>query len=646
MMLFRNFSNCFSAVLAAGLFCLNPPGTLAARESVAEKAPAGAVHPNIVIVMTDDQGYPELSAHGNPVLQTPHLDNLHSRSLRLTDFHVAPMCAPTRGQLLTGLDAVINGCINVSSGRALLRAEIPTMGNLFGEAGYRCGIFGKWHLGANYPYRPQDRGFDRSVWFPSSHIGSVPDAWGNDYFDDIYITDGKPMQYKGYCADVFFSEAMKFMKAAAKNGRPFLSYIATNTPHGPLIAPEADRRALEKTLSLPRFASLAPGLRKRLAQYLGMVRNVDTNMGRLGDFLQAEGLMENTILVFLTDNGSTHGPRYYNAGMRGQKTELWEGGHRVPCLISWPGGKLARPGDVDGLTQVQDLLPTLLELSGVPAPSGPAAGHRFSGISLAGALRGQTAVSADRTLIINYSRMPNFVNYPTPFAQSIMKRNQAAVLWKRWRLLEDRELYNLDQDPLQQKNVIGEHPDVVRRMRGELDRWWKNVGPRANEPQRIVIGSDRENPTRLTGCEWLDVFIDQQRQVRRGEQKSGYWLLQVARAGEYEFELRRWPRDAGYPISGADPQGAGKALPITSAAFYLSDHHHLPIGQKRPYGFEGLTQPVKPGDVSVTFSAKLKPGPVALHTWFRGPDTILSAYYVIVRRKPTSPQSDPPAVEK
>ncbi|MEM7316085.1 MAG: arylsulfatase, partial [Planctomycetota bacterium] len=583
-----------------------------------------AGRPNVVIVMTDDQGYPELSAHGNPVLQTPNLDALHKQSLRLTDFHVAPMCAPTRGQLLTGLDAARNGCINVSSGRALLRADIPTMGNIFGDAGYATGVFGKWHLGANFPFRPEDRGFQRSVWFPSSHIGSVPDTWGNDYFDDKYVTDGKPKQYKGYCTDVFFDEAMSFMKKSATDGRPFLTYIATNTPHGPLSPKEEDREALEKVLASPKFADMNESLKRTLARYLGMVRNIDTNMGRLAEFLNGEELRDNTIVIFLTDNGSTHGPRYYNAGMRGMKTEIWDGGHRVPCFISWPNGELTASRDIAGLTQVQDLLPTLVDLCDVETASS------FSGTSLAPVLRGKATVAEDRTLIINYSRMPNFVNYPTPFAQSIMTRNQAAVLWKRWRLLEDRELYNLDNDPLQQTNVIDQHPVIAKQMRDKLYSWWEEVGPEANTPQRVIIGDDRENPTRLTGCEWLDVFIDQQRQIRVGQQKSGYWLLEVAEDGEYDFELRRWPRDADLPIAGAMPNGEGTALPITSARFYLSNHHHLSISEKRPYGFEGLTKSVSEDDKSVTFSANLKKGPVALHTWFRGKDTILSAYYVYV----------------
>jgi hypothetical protein len=236
-------------------------------------------------------------------------------------------------------------------------------------------------------------------------------------------------------------------------------------------------------------------------------------------------------------------------------------------------------------------------------------------------------------LIINYSRMPNFVNYPTPFAQSIMRRDHAAVLWKTWRLLEDRELYNLETDPLQKTNLFDTHPEVVNKMRSELYRWWDEVGPTANEPQRIIIGSQHENPTRLTACDWLDVFVDQQRQVRLGQQKSGYWLLEVAEDGDYEFELRRWPKDADTPINEAAPNGTGKALPIKSASFYLSNHQHLKISEKRSYGFEGLTQPVKSGDKAVVFNAKLKKGPIALHTWFRGEDTILSAYYVYVRRK-------------
>ncbi len=581
--------------------------------------------PNVIVVMTDDQGYPELSVHGNPILKTPNLDRLHGQSLRLEDYHVSPMCAPTRGQLMTGLDAARNGATNVSSGRALLRPEIPTMANFFGDAGYTTGIFGKWHLGANYPFRPEDRGFDETVWFPSSHIGSVPDYWGNDYFDDTYINNGKLKQYKGYCTDVFFEEALSFIKQSAESGKPFLAYIAPNTPHGPLVAKEEDEKAIAEILAQEEFANMGRGLKARLADYLGMVRNIDTNMGALMKFLSNEGLRDDTIVVFQTDNGSTHGPLYYNAGMRGMKTELWEGGHRVPCLISWPNGGLAKPQAIDGLTQVQDMLPTLLELCNILTD------RKFDGMSLAPVLRGRTNVPEDRMLVINYSRMPGFVNYPTPFAQTLMYRNQGEVLWKRWRLLEDRELYNLETDPLQTTNVIDKNPKVLAKLRNRLDEWWADVGPHANDVQRVVIGSEHENPSRLTGCEWLDVFIDQQRQIRVGQQKSGYWMLEVAEDGEYDFELRRWPKEIDRPIIAPSEGGQG-AMDIDTASFYLSDYHHLDIGDKKPYRFEGLNKSVGPNDTSITFTAQLKKGPIALHTWFRGESTILSAYYVYVTR--------------
>ncbi len=591
---------------------------------------ANAERPNVVIVMTDDQGYPEVSAHGNPVLQTPNLDALYNQSRRLTDYHVAPMCTPTRGQLLTGIDAARNGAANVSSGRALLRPEIPTMANYFGDAGYTTGVFGKWHLGANYPFRPQDRGFEESVWYPSSSIPSVPAYWGNDYFDDVYIHNGKEQRYTGYCTDVFFTEAKAFMKRSSKAKKPFLCYLATNTPHGPFNPKPADREVIEKRLEDPQFDHLNEKLKKRLANYLGMIVNIDANMGSLVTFLDREGLAENTILIFKTDNGSLLGPQYFNAGMRGRKTELWEGGHRVPCFIRWPDGNLAAPQDIGGLTQVQDILPTLLDLCGINCTIK----HKFDGMSLAPILRGEQTVSDDRMLIMNYSRMPGFSNYPSPHSQTQMRADQAGVLWKRWRLLEDRELYNLETDPLQQTNVIDQYPEVVATLRKHLHAWWDRVGPTANEEQRIIIGTVHENPTKLSATEWLDVFMDQQGQILRGQQKSGYWLIDVASAGEYDIELRRWPKEADGTISGTLPDGTGKALPITQASLFVTGHNHMSIGEKSAYSFEGLTRNVRKEDKGVTFTMNLKKGPTALHTWFSGKDnTMLSAYYVYVYRK-------------
>ncbi len=587
---------------------------------------AQAQHPNIIVVMTDDQGYPELSAHGNPVLNTPNLDKLHSQSIRFTDFHVSPMCTPTRGSLMTGLDPARHGAINVSSGRTLLRAELPTMAKLFADQGYHTGLFGKWHLGDNYPYRPNDRGFQEALWFPSSHIGSTPDAWGNNYFDDQYRHNNQLQSFKGYCTDIFFDHAMAWMKKCAASKKPFFTYLPTNTPHSPFYAPKKDVDDMEKAISeaADKLPKLDAGTKAKLIRYLAMIRNIDHNMGRLITFLDESDLAKNTILVFLTDNGSTFGHAYYPAGMRGKKTQLWEGGHRVPCFIRWPKGKLGKPRDIGGLTQVQDLLPTLLELSG----AGEVTTKRpFDGISLAPVMRGKSKVPDDRLLVINYSRMPGKLNYPTPDSPSIMRREGAAVLWKRWRLLQDRELYDLEKDPLQKKNVIDSYPEITKKMRTHLNRWWKDVAGIANEAQRIIIGHQKENPSMLTACEWLDVFIDQQEQIQRGERKNSYWTLEVAQTGEYEFELRRWPRDADLPLN--SPLNSTGALPINQASLFINDMWYSKV--------------VHSEDKAATFKVKLQAGPIRLHTWFNEtPNSPISgAYYVYVNR--LTPKSVPKA---
>ncbi len=580
--------------------------------------------PNVILLITDDQGYGDLGCHGNPVICTPHLDRLYGESARFTDFHAAPMCTPTRGQLLTGLDAARNGALNVSSGRTLLRAELTTLADLFRAAGYRTGLFGKWHLGDNYPYRPQDRGFEETLWFPSSHINSLPDYWENDYFDDVYWRNGERTRCQGYCTEVFFTEAMKWMEAAADEGRPFFAYLPTNAPHWPWWVPKEDREAAEACFAAgeSRLPELKPELRGNLVRFLAMIHNLDRHVGRLRAFLAEKGLAPNTLFIFMTDNGSTFGDAYYNAGMRGRKCSLWEGGHRVPCFVHWPAGGLNRGRDVAGLTEAQDILPTLADLCGLPAP--PAC----DGVDLAPALRGRGNPPEDRMLVVNYSRMPGELDYPSPDSPSIVRREGAAVLWRRWRLLEGRALYDLDADPLQQTNVIDRHPDVAEKMLAHLDAWWAEVEALANKPQRIIIGSDEENPSMLSACEWADVFVDQQQQVRAGARKNSYWHLHVAQAGEYEFELLRWPRESGLALREACPRTvvtdgelpAGEALPIARGRIFINGRFHA--------------VETKPEDAAAVFTLRLEAGPTRLHTWFdddRG-RPICGAYYVYVTR--------------
>lgn len=574
--------------------------------------------PNVILIMTDDQGYGELSVHGNPILKTPFLDQLHDESIRFTDFHVAPMCTPTRGQLMTGLDAARNGAVNVSSGRTLLRKELKTMADYFLENGYHTGIFGKWHLGDNYPYRPEDRGFQETLWFPSSHVGSVPDYWGNNYFDDVYIKNGEREKVTGYCTDVFFSRAMDWMRECAGKSEPFFTYLPTNAAHAPHYAPEADIEAMRRVVERSNYSTLEPSVKNELIRYLAMIRNIDSNVGRLIDFLDHSGLTKNTILIFLTDNGSTFGPQYYNAGMRGRKTQLWEGGHRVPLFIRWPDGGFTDPRDIDELTQVQDLLPTLLDLCNIKEDE-PA----FDGVSLAPALRGARDVE-DRLLVINYSRMPHQFEFPSPYTTSLMTKEGAAVLWKKWRLLHGTELYDLKEDPMQETNVIEKYADVASYMNGYLDKWWAEVADKANVPQRVIIGSEHENPSLISACEWMDVFVDQQSQVNRGVLKNSYWLLEVARKGTYEFELRRWPKESNLGLKDGNGK-EGVALPIAAARLMITGSGNNIMMRKE----------IGEKDQSVVFTVELAPGPITMHTWFDQAtrEAVAGAYYVYVSRK-------------
>ena len=589
--------------------------------------------PNVIVIVTDDQGYGDLACHGNPVVQTPNLDRLHEESIRFTDFHVAPMCTPTRGQLLTGTDAARNGALNVSSGRTLLSTDYPTMADYFSAAGYATGIFGKWHLGDNYPFRPEDRGFQEVLWFPSSHVNSVPDYWENDYFDDVYQHNGIRERQRGYCTEVFFDRAMEWMERQSQSGQPFLTYLPTNAPHAPLWVPPDDRIEAERYFAEHEheMASVDPAVRPHLIRFLAMISNFDRHLGRLRQFLEARHLAANTLILFLTDNGSTFGNAYYNANMKGAKTELWEGGHRVPCFLHWAGGGVGAPRDVPGLTQAQDILPTLLDLCDIrpetlhPSP-GASTGPRpeFDGVSLAPVVRGEASPPESRMIVINYSRMPHNFDYPSPEAPSVVRRDGSAVLWRRWRLLNEDQLYDLDSDPLQERNVITDHPSVAKSMSDHLQDWWEDVMVPANSPQAVIVGSPHENPTLLSACEWRDVFVDMQNQVRLAVRRNSYTYIDVAWPGTYTVALRRWPEESGLALGESCPETqvtdgtlpAGESLPIRYARIHVQGQH--------------LQQEVNPESQEAVFTIELATGRSVLHTWFddEAKRPICGAYYV------------------
>jgi arylsulfatase A-like enzyme len=563
--------------------------------AAAVPAASAADRPNLLIVMTDDQGYGDLSCHGNPVLKTPHLDRLHAESVRFTDFHVAPMCTPTRGQLMSGLDALRNKATSVTAGRAVLRRDVPTMANVFASNGYKTGIFGKWHLGDNYPYRPHDRGFHEAKYHLGFGLSSAPE-FDNDYFNGRYRHNGVVKSFEGYCTDFWFNEAMNWMGERKSKNEPFLCYLPTNTPHGPQWVAEKYWKPYDK-----------PGVP---AKFFGMIANLDENMGRLEEFLKRTGLRDNTVVIFMTDNGATAGFNLYNAGMRARKTMIYEGGHRVPCFVRWPAGKLRAAGDVDTPAQNQDILPTLIDLCALKNSA------KLDGRSLAPLLKGTGAIG-DRMMVVQYGQIP--------------KKYESTVIWKKWRLVNGTELYDIAGDPGQKQDVAAQHPQVASRMRAHYDAWWDSVEPGLKEFCPIGIGSKAENPTVLSSSDWEEVYADNPGHVSTaaGGPRGGPWNVQVEATGDYEVALFRWHPNLKLPLSAArEPQKMtagelppGEGLPIAGARLAVAGRE--------------LKADAPPGAASATFRVSLKSGTRGhLHGWFvdsSGQD-LCGAFYAVVRR--------------
>ena len=587
-----------------------PRGADAPPEARNGKPLRGA--PNVVIVITDDQGYGDLGCTGNRMIRTPNLDRLHEKSLRLTDFHVSPCCTPTRAALLTGRDCVRVGAWGTTWGVSMPRADEVMIPAVFRAGGYRTGMFGKWHLGDTYPFRPQDRGFDHVVCHGGGGVGQTPDYWGNDYFDDTYFHNGEPRKHTGYCTDVWFDEAMKFIAAdrspstGSGQGKPFFAYLSTNAPHGPLnVAAKYSAPYVKK------------GVPRNMAKFYGMIENIDENMARLTAKLDELGIARNTILIFMTDNGTaggivaakggkggkTKGWSGFNASMRGKKGSVYEGGHRVPCFWRWPGGGMEGGRDIGALTAHVDLMPTLIDLCGLTAPKGVT----FDGVTLAPLLRGKTDTLGDRTVMAQYRQSS------APPAEW-----SCAVMSGKWRLVGGKELYDVQVDPGQKSNVAAKHADVVAKLRAAHDRYWAEVSKDFDKPARIVLGSDAENPARLTGFDWHTRTPWNQGSIRAGTAANGPWKVHVEREGEYEIALRRWPEEANAAINGTVP--GGKAIRVAKARLKL--------------GEVDVTNPVAAKDKAAMFHVELPAGPADFQTWFinAAGKATHGAYYASVRR--------------
>jgi arylsulfatase A-like enzyme len=423
--------------------------------------------PNIIFVLTDDQGYGDLSCHGNPILKTPNLDRLHDESVRFTDFHVSPTCSPTRSALLTGRHEFKNGVTHTILERERLTLKATTVAQVLKSAGYTTGIFGKWHLGDEPERWPDKRGFDEMFihgcgGIGQTYAGSCGDAPGNTYFDPTILHNGTFEKTKGYCTDVFFGQATRWIESVKGKDRPFFCYIPTNAPHAPLqVRPEDEARYKDKVKQ------------PNVAKFFGMIANIDDNVGRLLDKLKEWGLEKDTLVIFMNDNGGTAGVPIYNAGMRGQKVTPWLGGTRAASFWRWP--TTLAPADCDRLSAHIDFFPTLAEITGAKLSNDVK--NQVEGRSLVSLLQNSKADWPDRTLFTHVGRWPKGAKVDDH------KYDGCSVRTTRWHLVSavkgklKWELFDVNADPGEQTDIAEKHTDVIKKLDAEYNSWWASLPP-------------------------------------------------------------------------------------------------------------------------------------------------------------------------
>ena len=569
--------------------------------------------------MTDDQGYGDMSVNGHPVLQTPNMDRIAQEGVRFSNFHVDPYCAPTRASLMTGRYAIRTGVWHTYGGRNWLFEDEITMAEIFKDNGYATGHFGKWHLGDNYPFAPHFRGFDVSFALGNSGIGASDDYWNNDRFDDTYFLNGEPVKTSGFGTDRFVDYTLDFIKKN-KEG-PFFVYLAMNIVHRPWnIPPEYVQKYDPLQKNPPKTV---PYRNSDMARFYGTIDKIDEQIGRVLNYLDDHQLSDNTIVVFLTDNGTVS--TEYNAGMRGRKASPYEGGHRVPLFIRWPDGKLLAGKTNNQLTTHMDLLPTLIDLCKLHQQKEIA----FDGINLEPLLRESKAVwPEDRIFITQMAQ-----GVPGGYHLSPPKWGNSVVLTQKWRLVKKDELYNIQKDPGQESNIADQNPQIVKKLQDNYEKYWADILPSTEKIARISIGHPDQPLTKLAlagltppqgqRAEWS------QDGAARAPEINGKWPLYVAAEGKCEFELRRWPGELNQPINAF--KGLGNKAPISE---FKKDAVQInPVKARLKIGPHDITKIIDSAEVAVFFTIDLNQGPTDLSTWFIDEDgTARSAYWVYIKR--------------
>lgn len=563
--------------------------------------------PNVILLLTDDQGIGDLGCHGNPWLKTPNLDAFYDQAFRLTDFHVSPLCTPTRAAIMTGRYPINNGAWATYKGRDALFESAFTMADVFKQNGYKTGIFGKWHLGDNYPSRPTDCGFELAVHHLAGGVGELSDYWGNSYFNDIYYVNNEAKQFEGYCTDIWFEESMKFIDQNKDN--PFFVYLPTNAPHDPLIVAE-EYAVPYKHLEGQEIIS---------ANLYGMLANIDENFGKLETFLKDKGLVDNTILIFMGDNGSRFGYSRdgklgYNKGYEGIKGDKLEGGHRVPFFIRWTNGEIEGGTDINELTAHVDLLPTLIGLCKLKMPNKLS----LDGIDLSPILLKQKEKLDRRSVFIHHRqdwRPPKEVD-------------QSCILQDQWRLINGNALYDIQKDPKQQHNLTAQHPELVKQLLEENAKFItaSKMNGEYNQLPVHIIGNEAQKEIKLTIQHAIgeDGGIWKCEQVAAGmKNTNNTHAIKVEKAGWYKISCCRWPKECAGSIWGTpteNPKNLFQYEIIKPQKARISIANQI------------LEQEVDGDATAVNFTVYLQEGKTLLVNDFIEYDEHYGVYYTYIRK--------------
>ena len=560
---------------------------------------AAEQRPNVIVILTDDQGFGELGATGNPLIRTPHIDRLAAQGVSLTNFHVMPVCSPTRACLMTGRYNYRTGVIDTYLGRSLMHSDETTIAAMLARGGYRTGIFGKWHLGDNYPMRAMDKGFQESLVLNGGGLaqpGDPPDPVDEQgaYFNATLRHNGEWVKTKGYVSDVITDAAVQFIQQ--KSDRPFFVYLPFNCPHAPHQVPDSYRRYYQgKDFGPAQFP--ASGYRGQighpmaanrdaddLARVYAMIENIDDNVGRLLAKLDELKLADNTIVVFFSDNGCQQ-HNGCNAGFQGWKGTTFEGGIHQFCFVRWPG-QLQAGRRVERIAAHIDLAPTFLDLCGVPKPEKV----KFDGLSLAPLLRGREVAWPDRTLFFQWHRGDAPERYRAFAARSQdWKLVQPLGAGEKWNGKTAFRLYDMAHDPLEMHDLAAQQPDRVAQLKAAYDAWFDDVTAARNYavPSRIYIGAAQENPVLLTRQDWRGS------RATWGPKGIGHWEVHVVAGSGYDIELRFDPLKTD-----------GEA---TLSCGSVSARQAVPAGQAGCV-FRGVRLPTGPGRLE----ARLVAGPAEL----------------------------------